>query len=214
MASKRKKSRNRRGGGAGRGIGMFFLGIVFGSISTYLATGILDERPGDPGAGIEGLISQMSSSDNLPETNSTSPTLGESAAQQAFKFGYHEFLLEDEYVLPQPALEETPTQTASVAQPEQTTKSEPKTVEAQPAPSDSSFVLQVGSFKKIEDADSVKANLALQGQLAYIQKVTVEGRGDFFRVRLGPFDQLAAVNETSQILERLGYPSIRFRVKN
>ena len=52
------------------------------------------------------------------------------------------------------------------------------------------YVLQAGSFANFEDADRLKASLALNGLQAGIQKVAIEGRGEFHRVRLGPYSRL------------------------
>jgi Cell division protein len=50
------------------------------------------------------------------------------------------------------------------------------------------YWLQVGSFSRIEDAESRRAELALSGWEATIQKGEVPGRGTIYRVRLGPYD--------------------------
>lgn len=50
-----------------------------------------------------------------------------------------------------------------------------------------SYFLQVGSFRTPEDADTQKAKLALMGLVSTIQKVTVDGKGSWYRVRLGPY---------------------------
>ncbi|MDR2173990.1 MAG: SPOR domain-containing protein [Burkholderiales bacterium] len=50
------------------------------------------------------------------------------------------------------------------------------------------YWLQVGSFSRQEDADNRKAELALYGWEASIQKGEAPGRGVFYRVRVGPYD--------------------------
>lgn len=49
------------------------------------------------------------------------------------------------------------------------------------------YVLQVGSFKDYEAADSVKAKLALLGIVPEIQRVVINGQDVRYRVRVGPF---------------------------
>lgn len=49
------------------------------------------------------------------------------------------------------------------------------------------FILQVGSFRKAADADTQKAKLALLGLVSTIQRVTVDGKVTWYRVRLGPY---------------------------
>lgn len=55
------------------------------------------------------------------------------------------------------------------------------------------YVLQAGSFSSFADADRMKAQLALLGITAYIQKVTVDDR-TYHRVRVGPVAQLGQLN--------------------
>ncbi len=49
------------------------------------------------------------------------------------------------------------------------------------------FVLQVGSFKQFDDADEIKAKLALIGITADIQRVVINGHDVRHRVRVGPY---------------------------
>ncbi len=210
MARKRSK---RGSGRKSSGFGLFALGLLVGGISTGLFLGVIKDRPSDIGAGIDSLIDLAVNRDDATDPQSTTNE-SKTDPQPKLQFSYHEFLLEDEYVLPQTITPEPQTQTAKAPQPEETKNQPEPATDSTSVPESSKYVLQVGSFNKFEDADAVKAKLALSGQQAFIQKVTVEGRGEFFRVRLGPFDQLQALSETSAFLEGIGYPSIRFRIKN
>lgn len=58
-----------------------------------------------------------------------------------------------------------------------------------------SLLLQAGSFKKYQDADRLKAKLALIGLEANIQNVNI-GKDKWHRVRIGPFKALDDINET------------------
>ena len=51
--------------------------------------------------------------------------------------------------------------------------------------SEDEFYLQVGSFREMADAEKRKAQLALLGEAAEVQKVTVNG-ATWHRVRIGP----------------------------
>jgi cell division protein FtsN len=75
------------------------------------------------------------------------------------------------------------------------------------------YVLQAGSFVNFEDADQLKAKLALQGLPSQIQKITIEGKGEYHRVRLGPYEKLEEFNAANQQLAKLGLKPIRLRVK-
>ncbi len=56
------------------------------------------------------------------------------------------------------------------------------------------YILQVGSFRKLQQADRMKAKLALLGFKARIEKVRVSD-GVWHRVRLGPFDSMEQANQ-------------------
>ncbi|KAF0279576.1 SPOR domain-containing protein [Spiribacter aquaticus] len=56
------------------------------------------------------------------------------------------------------------------------------------------YLLQAGSFRQAEDADSLKASLALLGIQARVQVVELPGGETWHRVRVGPFADLEQVN--------------------
>ena len=63
------------------------------------------------------------------------------------------------------------------------------------------YILQAGSFQRLEEADSLKASLALLGVEANIQTVTVD-RNTWHRVRVGPYDDLAKLKRVRGRLTR------------
>lgn len=52
------------------------------------------------------------------------------------------------------------------------------------------YLLQAGSFRHFEEADNLKARLALLGIQAKIQTVTINNESTWYRVRIGPYDTL------------------------
>jgi cell division protein FtsN len=77
-----------------------------------------------------------------------------------------------------------------------------------------SYVLQAGSFGNFHDADQLKAKLALNGLVAQIQKISIEGKGDYYRVRLGPYDKLEKLDAADQQLRAMGVKKpLRIEVK-
>ena len=66
------------------------------------------------------------------------------------------------------------------------------------------YYLQVGSFRQFEDADRLRAQLALMNLESHIQRVTVDGKSGgeqtWHRVRVGPFD---SAREMDKIRGRL-----------
>jgi cell division protein FtsN len=50
-----------------------------------------------------------------------------------------------------------------------------------------SFILQAGAFSSEEEADNLRARLALMGLESSVQPHAVAGKDTLYRVRLGPF---------------------------
>lgn len=63
------------------------------------------------------------------------------------------------------------------------------------------YVLQAGSFKDYSSADQVKAELALLGIFAEIQRVMLNEKDVRHRVRLGPFKSAAEMRNISRTLK-------------
>ena len=76
------------------------------------------------------------------------------------------------------------------------------------------YMLQAGSFKKFEEADKLKARLALEGIVANIQKVKINDSDTWHRVRIGPLNNISLLNKTRRRLRSLGIASIVVRNKS
>jgi cell division protein FtsN len=85
----------------------------------------------------------------------------------------------------------------------------PPTALPQPAAS-SGYLLQVGAFPNPADAETMKAKLAMQGFVANVQSITINGQ-TFHRVRLGPFSSASALEATKQRLSSAGISSIALK---
>ncbi len=72
---------------------------------------------------------------------------------------------------------------------------------AKPAPA---LYLQAGAFQQIQDADNLKAKLALMGFDASVQPFTVADKGTLQRVRIGPFNSPEEMNRARNILVQAG----------
>ncbi len=66
------------------------------------------------------------------------------------------------------------------------------------------YVLQAASYKNYKDADQLKARLLLNGLSTAIEKVTIDGKGTFYRVRVGPYATTAEVDRARKSLNDLG----------
>lgn len=76
------------------------------------------------------------------------------------------------------------------------------------------YRLQVGSFRKLDDADRQKARLALLGVEAEIQKVNI-GQGDiYYRVLTQPFDSRSELNEKRRMFQQNRINSLVVQMRN
>jgi cell division protein FtsN len=69
----------------------------------------------------------------------------------------------------------------------------------EPLPESSRFLLQAGAFKSPEDADGMRAQLAMIGLDARIFPIE-QGGQTLYRVRLGPYGQIDDVNRVRKLL--------------
>ena len=92
---------------------------------------------------------------------------------------------------------------------------EPTAAAPVPAPTASSteYWVQVAAYRSADDAERQKAALALLGEEAVIEKVTIDGRETFYRVRLGPVKGLNAAQALSQSVNRNGFDSMVVKVQ-
>jgi cell division protein FtsN len=69
------------------------------------------------------------------------------------------------------------------------------------------YYLQAGAFQNADDADNLKAQLAMLGVEAEIQTTEVADKGMFHRVRVGPFHVIHEVDSTRSLLTQNNIPS-------
>lgn len=68
------------------------------------------------------------------------------------------------------------------------------------------YFLQAGAFHNADEADNLKARLALLGVEAVILTGEVADKGILHRVRIGPFEAMDAVNRTRTLLTQNNIP--------
>jgi cell division protein FtsN len=73
------------------------------------------------------------------------------------------------------------------------------------------YVLQAGSYRKETDADRVRAQLALQGIDAKVQRVAVDA-DVWHRVRIGPISNLDELNKVRKQLQAADVDALVIRV--
>lgn len=75
-----------------------------------------------------------------------------------------------------------------------------------------SYILQAGSFKNIDDADRLKASLALLGLEAYLQIVSVNNQ-QWHRVRTGPYNSTKDLYHSLSLLKQNGIKALPLEIK-
>ncbi len=88
-----------------------------------------------------------------------------------------------------------------------------KSAPAAPAATGSTYMLQMGSFRRYADADRMKASLALLGIQAEIQKVTINNKETYHRVRSGPYRSGQQVNQVRDLLRQNGINNLLIKLK-
>lgn len=73
---------------------------------------------------------------------------------------------------------------------------------ARKAETDGPYILQAGSFRRLEEADNLKARIALLGFEAQIQTVVIRDNDVWYRVRVGPYDSVRELAKAQTRLRR------------
>ncbi|MXW21078.1 MAG: hypothetical protein F4Z95_09775 [Gammaproteobacteria bacterium] len=185
--AKRKKSGGWRGG-------QFVTGVVLGLVLGLWGYPMLTEWWAQPSSG-------------TPADNpSSSPTFdfytmlerGEEVVEETLAFrpepaGEPAAAEPDTGAPASESVPETVASTATEPAASQVPDTEPPTPAPSPVDTPGMYVLQMGAFVRETEAESLKARLALVGMTARIQPVMVD-RQTYYRVRIGPTDDLAQLN--------------------
>ena len=150
------------------------------------------------------------------------------------RFDFYTLLPEMEVVIPEEeiteSLKQTPPPPAATAQPATpASKAEPAPQvapkpdvtpkpatapkPAAPATATGTYYLQVGSFSDGVKAERFKAELGMMGMQTSIQKVTINNKETYHRVRVGPFGTLDELDRTRQMLKKKGIDSTPIKVR-
>jgi len=180
MPARRKSTHNRRGNDSSGIPAWFWLlgGILIGlGVAVFLM--------------VKGYLPEIKQ--HLPslDSKSSGPTESalveeEIAAPKKPRYDFFTVLPEMEVVVPEQELSR------------KADKAEPVTNTTADKAQDN-YILQAGSFRNASDAEQLKAQLALLGSMATVQKVTVNGQ-TWHRVRVGPFHGARAADEMRRML--------------
>jgi cell division protein FtsN len=186
MAKARRSSGSKK---KSRGWLWLLTGLLLGAALMY-GVQIYLYKDGKPFRGLAGLFAAARKPAGSEDNRPPQPDAG---SQTKPKLDFYT-ILPGETVLPEP-------------------KGDKRPAKAEPPEKGVSYVLQAASYGNAEDADRLKARLALNGLEAHIENVAIEGKGAYYRVRLGPYSKLEDLDAASNKLGGLGIKAMRIRVK-
>ena len=176
-----------RSGKKSHGILWLIAGLLLGAGLMWAAQHFM-YRDSKPFRGLAGLFASSKKSTDHEEKKPEAERLPKP------KFDFYTILPEFETVLPEP-------------------KSGKKTAKIEPPEVGVNYILQAASLANLDDADRLKAKLVLNGLDARIEKISIQGKGDYYRVRLGPYAKLDELDIASGKLSQLGIKALRIKVK-
>jgi len=191
--------------------------MVIGSLGTVFWQG-MQSKNSDVGSGIRQMIETSRQQAEVESVTQPAPAVVPEPQSTNYDFftvlpEIEVIVSDDEGAVPPPVVKKTPVETAATAsEPEKPKKPEAVVAEQVAVKNTSSYMLQAGSYNRSADAERQKAKLALLGLSSAIQKVTIQGRGDFYRVRLGPYENHARMVDIDERLRDEGIQALRLKI--
>jgi len=188
-------------------------GLAIGLFAAFLV--YLDKQPADDISFSQAVKQELKKARDKKKQNSVKPAATTAAKNTTEKnnaeknsagkndkprFEFYTILSELEVFVPEPEIEPTATQNPSVTPNNQNISSTKK------------YLLQAGSFKSHDDAERLKANLALLGVQASIQSVSIN-TDNWHRVRIGPFNNNIQLRETLGTLKQNNIQAMTMELK-
>ncbi len=180
---------------SGLAIGLFVAFIVY-----------LDKQPAsdvDFGSAVQAELVKLKQKTSNKNNSTATQISAEPVKKKEPKFNFYTLLPELEVLIPE--IETQPPGTTSGPRPG-TTSTNKNTW------SDKQYVLQVGSFQNLNDAEKQKANLAFLGLEADIQHVTINNQA-WHRVRTGPYQSKKQLYKSQKQLNQNNINSISLELK-
>lgn len=189
-------------------LGGLFIGL-FVAMLVYLA----NNTGSDPNKGISGSVNELIGQfkDSRQDTREVRKNTGQAppgpdeAKEDKPRFDFYTILPELEVVIPDHDLLGKDTESST-----------PESSHQGTTPSGGSkvrYMIQAGSFRNPDQADRLKAQLALHGVEASIQTVTINDNDTWHRVRIGPISDIGTLNRTRKRLHDNGIATIVVKEK-
>ncbi len=181
---------------------LMMLGIAVGVVGVVLYQGATSGDPDRMGAGISELLRSSDTRHVELEPAAVVSAGVETPARASFDF--YTVLPEIEHVIPEVD--------ASDPSEEKTVAEDPTEKPKDTGASQSFYMLQAASYDNRREAERMKARLAIAGFAPSIQHISVQGQGDFFRVRVGPYPSMETMESANRVLADLKIRALRLKV--
>lgn len=189
-------------------IGVFLFALINWKILNYKTVDhVTDPYPAQASIDVPSVASSIEQAKNQASSTLLEPPV-EDLSTQTTRFDFYTLLpnmnMEMEMKVPDPIQEN------KIAQKPKTPTAKPKAkpkmqakIQSLPAPLvlPSNFIVQVASFRSYNQAESLKAKLALKGFESKIQSISMRNNNIWYRVYLGPFDDKGNAKSIQSKLE-------------
>ncbi len=177
---------------SGLAIGLFVAFIIY-----------LDKQPentNDFGTAVQAELEKLKLAKKSTAENNTSKKKTVPVKKEQ-KFNFYTLLPELELLIPE----------SETRPPENTTNTQSNNAGTS-APVSKKYVLQLGSFQNLNDAEKLKANIAFLGLEAGIQHVSINNQ-TWHRVRTGPYKNKQQLYQSQKRLKQNGINAISLELK-
>tara|TARA_Y100001934_G_scaffold271419_1_gene357919 strand:+ start:70 stop:687 length:618 start_codon:yes stop_codon:yes gene_type:complete len=180
---------------------LMVLGIAVGVVGVVLYQGAMSGDPDRMGAGISELL--RASDTRHAESGPAAVSAGVETPARA-SFDFYTVLPEIEHVIPETDVSDPAEETTTTEDPSEQPKDS--------GTSQSFYMLQAASYDNRREAERMKARLAIAGFEPSTQHISVQGRGDFFRVRVGPYLSMESMESANRVLADMNIRALRLKV--
>jgi len=179
--------------------------MLFGlGLGLLVAIGVYLRTPRTPAAAAPPPIARVEKKAERTDRPAPKPAPSTAAADDEKRFQFYDILPQFEVVVPR-------AEPRGAGGPSPGSPASPAT-RAQPVQQPGRYLLQAGSFSTPAEADRLQANLGLKGIEAHIVQATVDGNA-FYRVQIGPIDELEALNRTRRQLADAGIEALPLKLR-
>lgn len=177
-------------------------GLAIGLFAAFLV--YLDKQPAAEVSFTEAVKQELKKAraqqkiDAQTATKNSTKNNSQEVTNNKTRFEFYTILSELEVFVPEPEVE-----------PVKTTNKTPATLNTSAT---KNYLLQAGSFKNQQDAERLKASLALLGVQSSIQSVNIN-QDNWHRVRIGPFSNPTLLRETLSTLKQNNIHAMTMELK-